>query len=95
MSIGQYLEKKGKWPGGRLSNPMCLEFGITDSSELDVFIERHLPNFLLVKMRKVLVYCMHVCMYASTLFCVRLESQPSPRPTPSPQFVRGPPSIQY
>eukprot|EP00752_Nemacystus_decipiens_P012934 g11447.t2 len=48
MSIGKYFERKGKRPGGNLANPMCLEFGITDSAELEIFIERHLPNFLLV-----------------------------------------------
>eukprot|EP00903_Cladosiphon_okamuranus_P016251 g14989.t1 len=48
MSIGKYFERKGRQPGGKLANPMCLEFGITDESELDAFIERHLPTFLLV-----------------------------------------------
>lgn len=72
MSIGKYLERKRTQAGGALANPLCLEFGVTDNSELDIFIERHLPTFLLVRS----------LLFASNMFCVRLGRRlhyPHPR----------------
>lgn len=48
MSIGKYLEKTKMHPAEKLTNPMCLEFGVTTSEQLDIFIDNHLPDFRLV-----------------------------------------------
>ncbi|CAN0247968.1 unnamed protein product [Ectocarpus sp. 4 AP-2014] len=31
-----------------MMNPMCLEFGVHDEDQLDIFIEKRLPSFALV-----------------------------------------------
>ncbi|CAN0425901.1 unnamed protein product [Pylaiella littoralis] len=48
LSIGQYLQRTKMHPANKLTNPMCLEFGVTTSEQLDSFIDKHLPDFLLV-----------------------------------------------
>lgn len=57
MSIAKYLEKHNMHLAEKLTNPMCLEFGVTTSEQLDVFIDRHLPDFLLVRLVSIFVLC--------------------------------------
>ncbi|CAB1103767.1 ST [Ectocarpus sp. CCAP 1310/34] len=48
LSIEQYLERTKRHPAQHMMNPMCLEFGVHDEDQLDIFIEKHLPSFALV-----------------------------------------------